>query len=192
MEDTLFNNYERLCITQSDINEHLPTLLKYARESDKVTEFGVRTWVSTAALLMWCDNVTAYDIMKYFEVVRLEELAKKEWKNFKFIEWDTRIIEIEETDFLFIDTFHIYDLLKVELERHSWKVNKWIAMHDTATFGERWEDPQYKWLMPAIEEFLAEHKQWVLKETFFNNNWLSILERISDDDKTIDTDTVSS
>jgi len=44
--------YERLCTTSSDINEHLPTLKKYAEECETVTEMGVRVIVSTYALMM--------------------------------------------------------------------------------------------------------------------------------------------
>ena len=44
--------YEGLCSTPSDINEHLPTLKKYAEECEHITEMGVRWVVSTYALLM--------------------------------------------------------------------------------------------------------------------------------------------
>ena len=35
---------------RSDINEHIPTLLKYAEECDHITEMGVRKGVSLWAL----------------------------------------------------------------------------------------------------------------------------------------------
>ena len=44
-------NYKRVCETKSDINEHLPTIKKYAEECEAVIEFGVRGIVSTWALL---------------------------------------------------------------------------------------------------------------------------------------------
>ena len=44
--------YEKMCEKPSDINEHLPTLKKYASECDHITEMGVRTVVSTYALMM--------------------------------------------------------------------------------------------------------------------------------------------
>jgi hypothetical protein len=31
---------------------------------------------------------------------------------------------------------------------------------------------------PAIEEFLAAHPEWILKERFTNNNGLTILQRV--------------
>ena len=37
--EIMFNNLKS---TPSDINEHLPTLLRYAQECDHITEMGVR------------------------------------------------------------------------------------------------------------------------------------------------------
>ena len=45
------NYYNNLVNTPSDINEHLPTLRKYAEECDHITEMGVRWIVSTYAFL---------------------------------------------------------------------------------------------------------------------------------------------
>jgi len=53
---------------------------------------------------------------------------------------DTTEVEIDATDFLFIDTFHTYEQLKKELELHADKVRRFLAFHDTSTFGERGED----------------------------------------------------
>ena len=43
--------YREKCATPSDIFEHLPTLRRYAGQCEHVTELGVRTVVSTWALL---------------------------------------------------------------------------------------------------------------------------------------------
>ena len=43
--------YKQYCETESDINEHLPTLRKYTEDCDSVIEMGVRTVVSTWAFL---------------------------------------------------------------------------------------------------------------------------------------------
>ena len=42
--------YNSLCNLQSDINEHLPILCKYAKECESVIECGVRKCVSSWAL----------------------------------------------------------------------------------------------------------------------------------------------
>ena len=44
--------YEERCQVPSDINQHMPTLKKYAEECDHITEMGVRWVVSTFAFLM--------------------------------------------------------------------------------------------------------------------------------------------
>jgi hypothetical protein len=44
--------YNELCNIPSDINEHLPTLYKYACECDSILELGVRGCVSSWAFLM--------------------------------------------------------------------------------------------------------------------------------------------
>ena len=39
--ETLEEMYEKLCTTESDINEHLPIIKKYAEECEHVTEIDV-------------------------------------------------------------------------------------------------------------------------------------------------------
>lgn len=48
---TINEKYKLLCSKSSDINEHLPTLYKYATESNSILETGVRNCVSSWALL---------------------------------------------------------------------------------------------------------------------------------------------
>ena len=49
--DAIRYKYNYLCQSYSDINEHLPTLYKYAQECDTVFETGVRGCVSSWAFL---------------------------------------------------------------------------------------------------------------------------------------------
>jgi len=79
--------------------------------------------------------------------------------------------------------------IKAELELHSSKVKKYIILHDTVLFGTidelgsydawGWEN-QYekKGLLPALDEFLENNKEWIKHEVFTNNNGLTILKRI--------------
>ena len=50
-EEFIENTYGLLCKTPCDINEHLPTLYKYATECESILELGVRGCVSCWALL---------------------------------------------------------------------------------------------------------------------------------------------
>jgi hypothetical protein len=173
---TLNEQYQFECTRRSDINEHLPTLKKYAEECEHITEMGVRDVVSTWAFLMSKPKkLISYDINTINEKVILD-LIKETDIQFQFILADTTKIEIEETDLLFIDTLHTYDQLKVELALHGNKSKKYIIFHDTTLFGSRGERGDIG-LNPAINEFIEKNPYWIKHEVFTNNNGLTILKR---------------
>jgi hypothetical protein len=93
-----------------------------------------------------------------------------------FHQADVLRVDIEETDLLFIDTWHVYGQLKEELRRHGGKVRKYIVVHDTTTFGQRGETEGHAGLWPAVEEFLAAGT-FAIKVRYQNNNGLTVLER---------------
>jgi hypothetical protein len=176
----LQQTYEELCNRPSDINEHLPTLKKYADECEHITEMGVRWVVSTYALLMGNPKkLISYDI----NPINSEPIQQmvKDTTDFEFRVANTLDLEIEETDLLFIDTLHNYNQLNGELSLHGNKAKKYIIFHDTTAFEWIGESPEgkvdEKGLWPAIEEFLENNKNWVLHERFTNNNGLTILKR---------------
>ena len=174
---TINEYYESECAKRTDINEHLPTLKKYAEECEHITEMGVRTIVSTWAFLMGKPKkLISYDISKIDESIILNTIKDID-VDFKFILGDTTKIEIEETDLLFIDTLHTYDQLKVELELHGNKSKKYLIFHDTTLFGNRGEKGDIG-LNPAINEFKEKNKHWVDHEVFTNCCGLTILKRI--------------
>ena len=55
--------------------------------------------------------------------------------SFSFVVGDSRQIVIQPTELLFIDTLHDYEVLLLELFLHSPRVKKFIALHDTQSFG---------------------------------------------------------
>lgn len=178
--NALKHTYELKCSIPSDINEHLPTLKKYAEECEHIIEMGVRWVVSTYALLMGKPKkMISYDINP-IGFNDISEMVKDD-TNFEFRVANTLDLEIEETDLLFIDTLHNYNQLKGELTLHGNKSRKYIIFHDTTTFewiGESYEDKVDEiGLWPAIEEFLEENQNWKLHERFTNNNGLTILKR---------------
>lgn len=180
--DIIEQVYLNKCAAPSDINEHLPTLKKYAEECDTIIEMGVRWVVSTWALLAGRPKaMTSIDIdspNKYkVPIEKLEEIAVSAGINYQFVQADTTKIEIEECDFLFIDTWHVYEQLKKELELHGNKAKKYLGFHDTTTFGMTGETAGHGGLQPAIDEFLEDNPHWKVKEVFTNNNGLTILER---------------
>lgn len=167
--------YNELCQKPSDINEHLPVLKKYAAECTHVTEMGVRWVVSTWAFLAAKpEKLVSYDVNYHPNVKEAQDAAGD---SFQFIQSNVLETEIEETDLLFIDTWHVYGQLQKELEKHAEKARKYIILHDTSTFGLRGEDGG-KGLKTALNEFLEKNVSWVIKEEFTNNNGLTVLERV--------------
>ena len=182
--EALENYYNTICKQRSDINEHLPVLRQYASECDHVTEMGVRSVVSTFALLAsQPKTLVSIDIehpsrwQAGDKLNQVETWAKEMGVDFTFQLGDTTKIEIDETDFLFIDTWHVYPQLKTELELHGNKAKKYIGFHDTTLFGQRGETSGHEGLWRAIEEFITDNPQWSIKERRTNNNGLTILER---------------
>jgi len=102
--------------TPSDINEHIEVLRTLADSVEHVTEMGTRTGVSTRAFLAADVTLRAYDLFLDGYVSQLFELAQKEGKDAKYIESNVLETEIDETDLLFIDTWHCYDQLYAELQ----------------------------------------------------------------------------
>lgn len=175
----LEEEYVTACNTPSDIHEHLPVLKALANEVNHVTEMGVRFGVSTRAFLNTNAVLRSYDIAYSEEVQRLFNLAKLAGKDASYMIKDVTLIDIETTDLLFIDTLHTYQQLSTELKLHNKNVKKYIAFHDTHTFGTRDESNlPGNGLLPAIIEFLIQHPEWKFKEHRVNNNGLTILERI--------------
>lgn len=188
------SQFQQLCNIDSDINLHLNTLRYYASQSKTIVEMGVRWVVSTWAFLEGHPKkLTSYDIVNPEEWKRgdrmspVEEYAKENNIDFKFILQDVLTVKLPKTDLLFIDTWHVYDQLIQELNMHSSQVNKWIILHDTETFGEKGEKSSYSirekkeylGLKFAVNEFLQNNVDtWRLHEHYTFCNGLTILKRI--------------
>ena len=204
--DALVKTYNEKCNKHSDINEHLPTLRKYAKECESVLELGVRgivsTWAFTMGLMennknirhIFLNDLNKCDISNYLSTTKdLNIDVSYEWID------DLKLEINKEYDLTFIDTWHVYGQLKRELDKFSKCTRKYIIMHDTTVdeiYGETIRcmggistakaqskstgipvDEIMKGLWPAVEEFLDSHEEWKLKERFTNNNGLTILER---------------
>jgi hypothetical protein len=212
--DILIKKFRTMCNTASDINEHLPTLFRYAKQCNSALELGVRgcvsSWAISAGLLENKNGVKKRIFMNDSRECQIGELVdileplgidvKYEWKN------DLEIIfgADEKYDMVFIDTWHVYGQIKRELEKFSAVATKYIIMHDTTVdevdgetlreygynyqqaFGRATElatetgiprDEIMKGMWFGIQEFLANHPEWFIKDRFFNNNGLMVLAR---------------
>lgn len=185
------NKYQEHCERYSDIHEHLPTLYKYATECDHITEMGVRDVVSTWAFLYAKPSrLVSYDLFSSPNIAIAHDAARETGVDFQFIQANVLDVTIEETDLLFIDTWHKYGQLSQELPMHCNTVRKYIILHDTTEYAtedegawslyddERTEGKGKAGLWPAVEEFLETNPEWIIAERFTNNNGLTILERV--------------
>jgi len=199
------SNYVQECLKRNDINEHLPTLCRYASECSTVGEMGVRSVISTWAFLQGLldsksdtKSLQCLDIEDVSSIPNVIQIAKENGIDLSFTQGDSAITPLKPVDLLFIDTWHVYGHLKRELAFHCDSVKKYIIMHDTTVDAIAGESirmgmniasqvlqsgyPEHeirKGLKAAIDEFLIAHPEWVVKEVFTNNNGLTVLERLS-------------
>jgi len=165
--------YKQLCETPSDINEHLPTLRKYALLCDTIVEMGVRGMVSTWALLAGYPlQMASIDIVDPAEhkgnVEEVKKVGRENGVLWDFLKVSSLEFKFRRTELLFIDTIHSYEQLSQELKLHSPRTVKYIIMHDTII-------PE---MQRAIDEFLIGNDDWKIKEVFTNNSGLTVLQRI--------------
>jgi hypothetical protein len=213
--------YQRACHTPGDIWQLLPVLCAYAARCDHVTEcvshMGHSTWAllrgiargapqrrsadtapssSSSSSLRMITVVTAQWPAAPMPVV---DLARGVGVSYELRYGDDVATLLEETDLLFIDTWHVYAHLKRELERHHARVRRWIVMHDTAIDAFHGESIRCRadtaeqarrsgypeaeirrGVWPAVREFLAAHgDEWRLAQRWNNCNGLAILARIA-------------
>ena len=189
----LENQVNLLYNTPSDINEHFPAIIEYGQQCDHITEMGVRGIISTWGWLATNPKkLISYDIQDPVtwggSLQDVEDTAQSIGTEFKFHLANVLEVEIEETDLLFLDTWHSYKQLKAELDLHSSKVRKYIYFHVTTSYADYDETSYEVWgenwkaegigIWKAIEEFLESHPEWVLEKRFTNNNGFTIIKKI--------------
>lgn len=194
--------YQRNCSKPSDINEHLPVLMRYAAECNTVVECGVRDIVSSYAFAnaLKGKEKNCHILVDPYRSHNMDgfiSLCKREKVNVVYIQASDLDVPPIHTDLLFIDTWHVYGQLKREFSHWHKFVKKYIILHDTTVDAEKGEtirckmnaekqskesgipvDEINKGLWFAVEEFLASNEEWQLKERFEHQNGLTILERI--------------
>jgi len=178
----LEERYARLCVEDSDIREHLPTLRQLASECDVVVEFGAWFCKATTALALGarrkfitCDHLVWGDVEEIKRHIDL--IASLAGGKFEFVQADTTSPGIFSVcDLLFIDTRHTYPQLRAELAVHGNKSRQYLVLHDTVKFGQVGDDGQAG-LQTAIDEYLAANPHWHVRAFYPNNNGLTVLKR---------------
>jgi len=184
--------------TRSEIRGHMKVLRSLAMNCDHVTEFGVKTGQSTLAFL--CaqpDYLISVDLILHPRIISLFDLTGR--TSFCFKREDSRKVQIHDTDMLFIDSTHLGEHLKQELDRHASNVRKYLVFHDTVSAGKKgfwYRDEQlvHKYgngvsvgdkgkkrrgqgLLPTIEKFLASDSGWYMVRHHEHSKGLMILGR---------------
>lgn len=180
------------CREPSDVREHLPLLRALAEDVSRndpaglapgwtIAEFGVRNVVSTWAFLAARPaKMVSVDIAPRNEAIeRCADVCRDAGQSWHFVQASTLELEPIQCDLLFVDTLHTYWQLSAELLRHEAGVRKWIALHDTETFGHSGEDGTLPGLQAAVAEFLQwQRGRWVHSLVRTNCNGLTVLRRV--------------
>ena len=195
--------YSRWATTSHDITEHIPLLRKLARNAVRTTELGVRdgiaAWAFAAAV---ADRAAAglpaiyraVDVTKRASIATLDAaMAGCPDVDYAFLEGNDLEVAVWESDFLLIDTWHVYKQIIKELPRWAPHVTTYIAMHDTSLFGEQDEPDrdmpvnhallaktQKAGLWTGLQDFLTTDagSHWRVMERRHSSNGLTVLERV--------------
>jgi hypothetical protein len=191
--------FSQLKITPSDINEHLETLKILSSECDSVVELGVRSGVSTHALIIGKPRqLKSFDINPIGIIEKtLNTHALDRDVNWQFYNENCLTTNnIDTCDMIFIDTYHDFKQMSCELFLHGNKATKYLVFHDTVTFGNHnelgelrgeslpsnlqdffYSLPDSQGIMPAIEHFMSLNPHWKIHQHYLNNNGLLVLTR---------------
>jgi hypothetical protein len=174
----------------SDINEHLETLYRFAKESDIIVELGTRGLISAYSFLaakpkyLYSVDIShpqEYGCKNFDEIIKS---ASEQGIEYKFLQEDSKTVKIDQDyiDLLFIDTLHTFDQVSNELKNLSHKVKKYIIFHDTVLYGVDGygiNGLEYgNGILKAINQFLENNKNWKCIESYTNNNGLMVLKNV--------------
>lgn len=197
----LKSKYYNACQTVTDISQHIPLLLGYAKQCSSIVECGVRYLSSSYAFALGLvgkigSKYTLIDPFKSTEVESFISLCGELGVQARFLQESDLQCPVQEADLLFIDTWHVYGQLRRELDRWQSSIRKFIILHDTTTdglYGESIrngsnikaqseatripEDEISKGIWPAVEEFLLASNEWCLDLKLENSNGVTVLKR---------------
>jgi len=173
------NMYHQNAVTPADINEHLPFLFRLAGTCSHITEMGTGSMRSTAAFLASKPAVfRSYDLKKPARLAEMEALGRAAGVDVRLITADVRQIEIEPTELLFIDTWHVESQVEIELRLHADKASRYLVFHDTEIFGERGESLGHRGIWYGIQKYMREHSEWKLIHHAPYNHGLTTFARV--------------
>lgn len=183
--------YEDHRLKHTAITYHLPRLRHLAEGLGEVREFGVKRGASSSALLLGARHVTSFDIVPTTCAHRLAQAAGPKWD---YRIESSLVAAPAACDLLFIDSLHTFAQCHAELIRHASSVRKYLAFHDTVTFGSIGaadESGRQSWtymvgeevplahlgIRHAIDLLMIRDASWRLVDAEYRSHGLLILER---------------
>jgi len=183
----------------SDMAFHFPVLRDFAADCSIIYELGVRelgaSWafltgmadrntcfveasprkltITPGAIIHSIDHIHPDKFggpgtLKHFQDIALENNVIH-----NFMEASSLDIKIISAHMIMFDTDHTYDQLSAELKLHGNKASKYLVFHDTVGCGQE--------IVPAINEFLEENKEWMV---YYHTNecmGLTILAKLTEE-----------
>jgi hypothetical protein len=120
----LWNNFHNARSTVHTTHEHIQTFYNYTRQCKTVCEVGIEGGFSTWGFLTGLfDNkysvdpeedifYVGVDISNYPVIKECEQVCKGAGINYTFIQKNSIQVEIPQVDLLYIDSWHVYDILR--------------------------------------------------------------------------------
>jgi GT2 family glycosyltransferase/Flp pilus assembly protein TadD len=175
-EGELAARYRAALAEPSELNVHLPVLHELARRCRHITDVGTGAGAAaTAFLYAGPRKLVCVDRMRCPRVEALAALAGT--TELAFREEDVLQVELEETDLLFLDAWHVGQQLRRELALHAGQVRRFLVVHGTTAFADRGESDGHEGLRPALDELLAAGA-FRIAARHDNNGGLTVLERV--------------
>ncbi len=160
-----------------DLEEHLPRLAELAGQVNHVTEFSARRESTIGLLGGKPERLVSYNVENDLILAQLP--ARFPWVSVE-AKTSREVPSIEPTDLLFLDSEHTYARLSAELAAYAPSVQRWIVLHDTQVHAETGEDGG-RGLVPAIQDFLANHPEWFVYSHTQQQYGLTVLGRRPED-----------
>ncbi len=164
-----------------DLDQHLKVIREVAAKCDHVTEFTKRRESTVALLAAVPKRVISYHMEDDPLLLMLQDAIKGRSSELGEMSWTLhqsphlpQVPEIEETDLLFVDTYHNGARARLELQEAAKKVRKFIVYHDTQVHGEKGDDGK-DGIFAAMQEHLAEHPEWFVYAHYQHQYGLTIL-----------------
>lgn len=130
---SLADQYLDVCLTPSDIYEHLPRFYEWGEASEKVIEIGTRSGVSTIA---WLHGLAGHGHLWSVDIDAKPDIGDHD--HWTFIQGDDCSPDVygqlpSGVDVVFIDTSHAYQHTLRELSLYKWLVKPGglMVLHDT-------------------------------------------------------------